>query len=70
MENTYSVQGMTCNHCVHAVTEEVSAIPGVDAVQVSLEKSSMVVESAQPIDYEAIKAAVSEAGDYTVQPAA
>ncbi len=69
MENTYSVQGMTCNHCVHAVTEEVSAIPGVDSVQVSLEKSSMVVTSPQPIDFEAIRAAVSEAGEYTVQSA-
>ena len=69
MENTYSVQGMTCNHCVHAVTEEVSAIPGVDAVRVSLDQASMVVSSTQQIDFEAIKAAVSEAGDYTVQPA-
>ncbi len=69
MENTYSVQGMTCNHCVHAVTEEVSAIPGVDSVQVSLDKASMVVTSPQQIDFEAIRAAVAEAGEYTVQPA-
>ena len=69
MENTYSVQGMTCNHCVHAVTEEVSTIPGVESVRVSLEQGSMQVSSAQPVDFEAIRAAVSEAGDYTVQPA-
>jgi len=69
MESNYSVQGMTCNHCVHAVTEEVSAVPGVESVRVSLEQGSMLVSSAQPVDFEAIQAAVSEAGNYTVQPA-
>ncbi len=33
----WTVQGMTCSHCVAAVTEEVSAIPGVTAVEVDLE---------------------------------
>ena len=34
---TYSVTGMTCGHCVHAVTEEVRAIPGVTDVAVDLD---------------------------------
>ena len=33
----YTVSGMTCHHCAHAITEEVSAVPGVTAVDVSLE---------------------------------
>ncbi|HEY4603540.1 MAG TPA: heavy-metal-associated domain-containing protein, partial [Blastococcus sp.] len=33
---TYTVVGMTCGHCVSAVTEEVSQVPGVTAVDVDL----------------------------------
>ncbi len=36
---TYTVTGMTCSHCVQAVTEEVLAIPGVTAVDLTLEDS-------------------------------
>jgi copper chaperone len=37
------VQGMSCQHCVHAVTSSVSALSGVDSVEVSLEKSLVTV---------------------------
>lgn len=66
MQTTYTVTGMTCGHCVNHVTEEVSEVPGVDGVQVTLDDGRMVVTSAQPIDIELIKDAVAEAGDYTV----
>ncbi|QDP94709.1 heavy-metal-associated domain-containing protein [Microlunatus elymi] len=69
MINTYSVRGMSCEHCVHAVTEEVSAIPGVEAAAVDLEAGSLTVTSEQPIDFTLIEAAVDEAGDYTVSAA-
>lgn len=65
----YVITGMTCGHCVNSVTEEVSEISGVDKVEVELEGGTMAVTSADPIAFEAIKAAVAEAGDYTVQPA-
>lgn len=70
MNTTYTINGMTCDHCVHAITEEVSAIDGVDKVVVSLESGSMTVESAEPVDFDKIAAAVDEAGDYTVAKAA
>ena len=66
MQKTYTINGMTCEHCVKAITEEVSAIDGVSDVQVSLASGSMDVSSESPIDFARIEAAVDEAGDYTV----
>ena len=62
----YTVSGMTCSHCVNAVTEEVSAIPGVTDVQVDLESGSLKVGSDAPVDFDRIVEAVAEAGNYTV----
>jgi copper chaperone len=59
---TYTVTGMTCGHCVAAVTEEVSEIPGVERVQVSLTTGELAVISTEPIDDTAMRAAVEEAG--------
>jgi copper ion binding protein len=59
---TYTVTGMTCAHCVHAVTEEVTAVPGVTDVQVDLETGALTVTSDTPVDDEAVAAAVDEAG--------
>jgi copper chaperone CopZ len=59
---TYTVTGMTCAHCVHAVTEEVTAVPSVTDVQVDLETGALTVTSDTPVDDEAVAAAVDEAG--------
>ncbi len=69
METTYRLSGMTCQHCVAHVTEEVSAIPGVTSVEVSLAQGAMTVTAGEPIDFALIREAVSEAGDYGVEPA-
>lgn len=61
----FLVTGMTCGHCVSSVTSEVSAIEGVDAVDVVLKKggaSRVTVTSASPIDVDTVRAAVEEAG--------
>ncbi len=63
---SYTVTGMTCSHCVNAVTEEVAAIPGVTAVSVDLESGALKVVSDAPVDFDRIVEAVAEAGDYTV----
>ena len=65
--STYHVTGMTCGHCVKAVTEEVSAIPGVSHVDVDLETGRLRVTSDGPVDFDRIVEAVAEAGDYTVE---
>jgi copper chaperone len=59
---TYTVTGMTCAHCVNAVTEEVTEVPGVTAVEVDLPGGALTVTSDAPVDDEAVRAAVEEAG--------
>lgn len=59
---TYRVTGMTCDHCVRAVTEEVGRLPGVSGVAVDLPSGTVTVSSDVPLDQEAVRAAVDEAG--------
>ncbi len=66
MRTTYTVEGMTCGHCVAAVTEEVKQIPGVTDVAVTLEDGRLVVTSTDPVDFDRVVEAVAEAGDYTL----
>ncbi len=66
MDTRYQVSGMTCQHCVAHVREEVSAIPGVSGVDLTLDDGLMVVHSDAPIELAAISAAVEEAGEYGV----
>jgi copper chaperone CopZ len=53
---------MTCGHCVSAVTEEVSQLPGVTDVDVDLASGGVTVTSEAPVDESAVRAAVEEAG--------
>lgn len=57
---TYRVTGMTCNHCVHAVTQEVSALEGVDEAVVDLPAGTVTVTGTA--EESAVAAAVEEAG--------
>jgi len=59
---TIAVVGMTCEHCVRAVTAEVSKIAGVQRVDVDLAHGAVTVVSADPVDLDALAAAVEEAG--------
>jgi copper chaperone len=59
---TYTVVGMTCGHCVNAVTEEVSQVAGVTAVDVDLASGDLTVTSDSPVDETVVRAAVEEAG--------
>ena len=57
----YTVQGMTCSHCVLSVREEVSEVPGVSAVDVDLASARLSVTGAD-VDEHAVRAAVADAG--------
>ncbi len=59
---THTVVGMTCDHCVGAVRNEVAGITGVTKVDVDLATGEVVVESAEPIDDDVFTEAVHEAG--------
>jgi copper ion binding protein len=60
--STWTVTGMTCAHCVQAVTDEVSAIDGVQAVEVELETGVVTVTADPEPSREQVAAAVDEAG--------
>jgi copper ion binding protein len=60
--STYTVVGMTCDHCVRAVQDEVSGIPGVSAVDVDLGSGAVTVTSDAELDTSVVQAAVEEAG--------
>ena len=57
----YIVEGMTCEHCKHSVTEEVSDVAGVERVDVDL-ASGRVAVTGEGFNDDAIAAAVGEAG--------
>ena len=62
---TYDVTGMTCEHCVQAVTEELTALDGVTAVTIELAAggtSAVTVHSSAPLDPAEVAEAVDEAG--------
>ena len=60
---TLSVSGMTCEHCVRAVKQEVGEISGVTQVDVELgTPSTVTVQSTEPISRQDLVAAIDEAG--------
>jgi len=64
---TYTVTGMTCEHCVAAVKKEVGAVPGVTEVELSLD-GTLAVHSESPVDFDRIVEAVITADpDYSVE---
>ncbi|GAA2488324.1 heavy-metal-associated domain-containing protein [Winogradskya humida] len=60
--STYTVSGMTCGHCVQAVTSELSELPGVAGVEIDLGSGAVTVTSTEPLTDDAVRAAVDEAG--------
>ncbi len=59
---TYTVTGMTCQHCVASVTEEIGEIAGVTGVDVDLPSGAVTVTSDAEITDDAVRDAVTEAG--------
>jgi copper chaperone len=67
MTTTLRVTGMTCGHCVSAVTQELEALPGVDGVSVDLVpegESTVRLTTSAPVSDDDVRTALDEAGDY------
>ena len=67
--STYAVTGMTCEHCVRAVTSELTGLDGVADVAVELVpggESRLTVTSSEPLPAVAVAAALDEAGGYAL----
>jgi len=58
----FIITGMTCEHCVASVTEEVQEIPGVTGVQIDLASGGLRVAGEQAVSGADVKSAVEEAG--------
>ncbi|CAN5554271.1 heavy-metal-associated domain-containing protein [soil metagenome] len=64
---SFVVKGMTCGHCVQAVSDEVGALVGVQSVEVDLDTGAVVVTSDAPVAMSDLVAAVDEAGYEVVE---
>lgn len=58
----FQVPEISCQHCVNAITKEVSAVPGVQKVQVALDSKIVTVEHADDVPTAVLVAAINEAG--------
>jgi copper chaperone len=61
MTTTYSVPGISCEHCRVAITDEVGCLPGVSAVEVDLDAKRVTV-TGPAIDDSAVRNAIDDAG--------
>jgi copper chaperone len=66
----FTVKGMSCGHCVNAVTEEITGLDGVEQVDVDLDIGAVTVTAARELGESEVAAAVAEAGYELVHDAA
>ena len=59
---TVKIEGMSCQHCVKAVTKALEAIPGVTDVKVDLARGEASFEEAQPVDEQTLRERIRKAG--------
>lgn len=69
-QQTFDVTGLHCQSCVRAITEALTSLAGVAAVEVDLRAdgaSAVRIDSEPGLTVEQVQAAISEEGDYSVQ---
>lgn len=59
---TLKISGMSCEHCVKAVTRALTDVDGIENVSVSLEKGEAVFDEVGPVDYDEVRRKVEDAG--------
>ena len=59
---TIKIKGMSCQHCVMAVTKALTGIDGITNVKVSLEKEEASFDEAKPVDMSVIRERITKAG--------
>ena len=68
-ERSYSVPGVSCEHCRHAITNEVRTVAGVEQVEVDLDQKVVTVRGERFADAD-VRAAIDEAGYDVAAPLA
>jgi copper chaperone len=56
------IKGMSCQHCVMAVTKALNSIEGIKNIRIDLQKGEAEYEADKPIDTELIRESISKAG--------
>jgi copper chaperone len=64
---TVNIKGMSCNHCVMAVTKALKQIDGIKNVKVDLSKGEASFDEAKPVDIKIIKERIKKAGYQVVR---
>lgn len=59
---TIKIRGMSCNHCVMAVTKALSGIDGIKNVKVDLARAEATYDEAKPVDMKLVRDAIVKAG--------
>ncbi len=59
---TIKVKGMSCQHCVMAVTKALNEIEGIENVTVDLERGEASFDETKPVDRDTIRKRISDAG--------
>jgi copper chaperone len=59
---TIKIKGMSCNHCVMAVTKTLEKIDGVKNLKVDLARAEATFDEAKPVDIEIVKERIRKAG--------
>jgi len=59
---TIDIKGMSCNHCVMAVTEALNEIDGVKDIKVNLAKGEATFDETMPVDMNTIREKIKKAG--------
>ncbi|MFY1683695.1 heavy-metal-associated domain-containing protein [Micromonospora sp. WMMD730] len=62
VQSTYQVRGMTCGHCAQSVTSELTALSGVQTVEVDVEAGRVTIRSVEALPLAEVQRAVDEAG--------
>ena len=62
MKETVKIKGMSCNHCVMAVTKALSELEGVSNVQVDLERGEATLEAQGAVDLQEVTKRIEQAG--------
>ena len=59
---TIKIKGMSCNHCVMAVTKALNEIEGIEDVKVDLAKGEADFDEVRPVDMNIVRKAIKKAG--------
>jgi len=59
---TIKIKGMSCNHCVMAVTKALAEIDGIKNARVDLQKEEAVFEEVMPVDMNIVRERIKKAG--------